>query len=451
MAGERNLPGLGLIGFWDLNSQGWKDGMDQNLLALSVLDKLIVSSRTAPIPIAPTQGTIIIAPAGDINAGKVGAFDAGAWKWYTPSSGWLAYVVDEGVLQIFNGASWLDLGSVFGKISGLHVDGGTILDGRLDGNDINSRTGHVNSTVAAGNAHFWMNDGIGNRMAVVYAAADGSIAGFHKYNAAGAVTGRVYLYDDDIKLLGLTGAISAESAMTAGRGDARYPVKDVNGDISLFHRLSFSRNVTAAYITTLAGVLPVFDQGGVHVARVDAAGTNTPSPITLMTAEKADARYLNLTGGSLTGGFRAMNNIYVTSTTPTANAHYWLQSDAYAATGLLYATPDHLGVYLRKYNSAGGVTAQLSLVDNDIQLAHMNNTTLQAGSLISVVRGDARYVRDTRLAGGVQTAMAATGWTHSTAGYTITGLHRDANGLISHFYGKAIQVYINGVWATITG
>ncbi len=76
------------------------------LVQLSVLDKDL-----AEPPIGPSEGDRYIVPAGaggawTGKAGQVAAFQGGAWAFYLPGTGWLAFVADEGVLRAFDGAAW---------------------------------------------------------------------------------------------------------------------------------------------------------------------------------------------------------------------------------------------------------------------------------------------------------------------------------------------------------
>lgn len=76
------------------------------VVQVGVLDR----SLTAP-PASPAEGDryIIAAAASGAWAGKTGqiaAFQDGAWAFYAPRKGWLAFVADEGVLLVWNGTAW---------------------------------------------------------------------------------------------------------------------------------------------------------------------------------------------------------------------------------------------------------------------------------------------------------------------------------------------------------
>ena len=101
---SRNLPGLGLEGFWALGENNWKDGMDQNLLALSVLAQIGAKSRSlnAP-PGTPANGDVYLvgqSPSGAWagKGGMVAVYDQETWKFFDARNGMIVYVEDE---QIF--------------------------------------------------------------------------------------------------------------------------------------------------------------------------------------------------------------------------------------------------------------------------------------------------------------------------------------------------------------
>ena len=86
--------------------------------AMAALDQLVqpaVISRTITAPPgSPDEGdTYIVAPsATGAWAGKDGKFACwldGAWSYRTPADGWLAYIVDAGVLAVHQAGAWTDL------------------------------------------------------------------------------------------------------------------------------------------------------------------------------------------------------------------------------------------------------------------------------------------------------------------------------------------------------
>lgn len=107
MAGERTLPGLGLTGFWDLGSDGWKAANDVNLRVLSAVVQLSVISMTTSLP-AGSNGDIYIIPAGDADEHDVAVKDNGVWVLLTPQEGWRAWVKNTDRMVIFDGSIWRD-------------------------------------------------------------------------------------------------------------------------------------------------------------------------------------------------------------------------------------------------------------------------------------------------------------------------------------------------------
>lgn len=105
MAGERALPGLGLLGFWDPFSSGWDTGMDENLRKLSALVQPYVLSRVASLPGSPTNGDVHIVTTGG-NANDVALRDNGSWVYLTPGEGWVVYDRDTDEYIKFTGSAW---------------------------------------------------------------------------------------------------------------------------------------------------------------------------------------------------------------------------------------------------------------------------------------------------------------------------------------------------------
>lgn len=122
MAGERQLPGLGLYGFWTLGSNGWNDQNDSNIRVISALLQGRVKSYTTSLPGTPTTGDIYIVPTGDTNAEDIAIWDgesgSEAWVYVTPQAGWLMYVIDAATYYRFDGTNWV-LAFMTGALTGL--------------------------------------------------------------------------------------------------------------------------------------------------------------------------------------------------------------------------------------------------------------------------------------------------------------------------------------------
>src|SRR5262245_59670219 len=80
-------------------------GLDA-LVQLAVLDRDLATPPGSP---SDGQRWIVAAsPTGawSGHANHVAAWQDGAWHFYVPRTGWLAYVIDEGFLAGWNGSAW---------------------------------------------------------------------------------------------------------------------------------------------------------------------------------------------------------------------------------------------------------------------------------------------------------------------------------------------------------
>ncbi len=82
------------------------------LVQLAVLDR----GRAAP-PASPAEGDRHIvgdAPSGAFAgmAGRIAAFEDGAWRFHAPRAGWTAFVAGERRVLVYDGAAWVGLGEV---------------------------------------------------------------------------------------------------------------------------------------------------------------------------------------------------------------------------------------------------------------------------------------------------------------------------------------------------
>ena len=91
---------------------------NEALAALDALVQLAVKERgrTAP-PASPAEGDRYLVGAGATGAfagqaGHIALFDLGAWRFFTPRPGWLAYVEAEDLLVVFDGAEWKAVGAI---------------------------------------------------------------------------------------------------------------------------------------------------------------------------------------------------------------------------------------------------------------------------------------------------------------------------------------------------
>jgi len=102
---SRQLPNLGLTGFWALGEDGWNAANDANLLALSVLVQATVISRVASLPVSPSQGDVYLLTAGP-HIKQIATYDNSAWTYITPKEGWQVYSVADAVAYRYVGGEW---------------------------------------------------------------------------------------------------------------------------------------------------------------------------------------------------------------------------------------------------------------------------------------------------------------------------------------------------------
>lgn len=105
---SRALPGIGLQGFWNLG-ESWKTGGDSNWQRLSALVQLSVKSIVSVVPTSGiADGDFHIITTG-AEATKIAVRDLGAWVYFTPSEGWIAWVRDIDKAYVFDGTVWFPL------------------------------------------------------------------------------------------------------------------------------------------------------------------------------------------------------------------------------------------------------------------------------------------------------------------------------------------------------
>lgn len=88
--------------------------------ALALIDALaqiaLAASDIDDPPVDPAPGMRVLvgeAPTGAFagQAGRIALFDAGAWRFLAPQPGWLAWIVTEAALVVFDGADWIAAGA----------------------------------------------------------------------------------------------------------------------------------------------------------------------------------------------------------------------------------------------------------------------------------------------------------------------------------------------------
>jgi hypothetical protein len=134
---------------------------NEAIRALDALVQLAVLDRdlSAP-PVSPADGARYIIAASPTGAwageaGSIAAWQDGAWRFYAPREGWLAWVADEGALLYFDGADWAAATS-FGDPPML---------------GINATADTTNRLAVASDASLFSHDGAGHQMKINKAAA----------------------------------------------------------------------------------------------------------------------------------------------------------------------------------------------------------------------------------------------------------------------------------------
>lgn len=98
------IPGIGIEARWAEGENGWKPGMDENLVRLSALTQMSVPSVTAALS---TANGVQIAPPSHANAGQVALSVGGAWWYYAPFQGMRVWVRDVQSWFVFDGSAWV--------------------------------------------------------------------------------------------------------------------------------------------------------------------------------------------------------------------------------------------------------------------------------------------------------------------------------------------------------
>lgn len=101
---------------------------NEALLRLDDVVQLGIAKRLAAPPINPVDGErFLIAENASLDwaarDGQIAVFNAGAWQYYSPKEGWIAWVVETEVLYIFSSAMWRSYSDLtLGALSTLGVN-----------------------------------------------------------------------------------------------------------------------------------------------------------------------------------------------------------------------------------------------------------------------------------------------------------------------------------------
>ena len=131
------------------------------IVQLSVLDR----GLSTP-PSAPAEGARYIIAAGPTgawsgHAGKIAAYQDGAWMFYAPQEGWIAWVADENVAVVWSGTAWIALTT--GEGGGGGGEGG---DGSFETLGINADANATNRLSVAADATLLSHDGDDHRLKI---------------------------------------------------------------------------------------------------------------------------------------------------------------------------------------------------------------------------------------------------------------------------------------------
>ena len=201
---------------------------NEALRMLDAIVQLVVQdrSRGAP-PAGAVEGDrhIVANPASGDWAGQEGRIAlhrSGAWVFLAPLAGWRAYVLDEGAMAVFDGASWRTPAETMLEVEGLGVAATPDAVNRLSVNAQATLLNHagaghqlkINKAGLADTASLLFQDGFSGRAEMGLAGSDDFAI---KVSADGTsfVTG--------LRVAAATGGVSAPQGLLAGDGVAAAP------------------------------------------------------------------------------------------------------------------------------------------------------------------------------------------------------------------------------------
>lgn len=108
------LPNIGLAEGRSVGEDGWGPEMNANLRRIDCLTQLrVLDKDLATPPGSPANGATYIVAGSPTGAWAGHATHIArywttgtAWEFYTPLSGWTAWVIDESLQYRFNGSAW---------------------------------------------------------------------------------------------------------------------------------------------------------------------------------------------------------------------------------------------------------------------------------------------------------------------------------------------------------
>lgn len=108
-------PNLNLNHSWSAGEDGWNVGMDENLIKLDTLQHLSVKSKSvATPPVSPTAGDRYIIASNPTGVWAtftdyITVYINSVWQMYTPKIGFIAYIEDLNVLNIYANSVWINI------------------------------------------------------------------------------------------------------------------------------------------------------------------------------------------------------------------------------------------------------------------------------------------------------------------------------------------------------
>jgi hypothetical protein len=87
------------------------------VVQLAVLDRDLAAPPTSPADSARYIVGASATGAWSGQSGKIAAFQDGAWQFYAPLEGWIAWVADEDILVAWNGSAWIAAGGGISSVN----------------------------------------------------------------------------------------------------------------------------------------------------------------------------------------------------------------------------------------------------------------------------------------------------------------------------------------------
>lgn len=146
------------------------------VVQLSVLDRDLAAPPSSPIDGA--RYVVAGSPTGawSGHAGKVAAWQDGAWAFFTPLEGWIAWVADEDILVAWNGTAWVNAGG--GGAGSLNPAAGALVG-------VNTTADTTNRLAVKSLASLFDNTGAGHQQKINKAAAGDTASQLYQTSYSG--------------------------------------------------------------------------------------------------------------------------------------------------------------------------------------------------------------------------------------------------------------------------